>query len=67
MGFNKRFISEETIKTQIKQNEKLSNLFKADAFIFLDEFSTKVYSLFSEGLDDKTIKKIIQDGKIQSN
>jgi hypothetical protein len=64
MGFNKRFVSEETIKTKIKNKEKLSTLFNSDAFIFLDSFSSKVYSLFSEGVDDNTISKMIKDGKI---
>lgn len=67
MGFNKRFVSEETIMGQIKNKEKLSKLFKADAFIFLDKFSTEVYTLFNEGIEDKLLIKMIQDGKIQKN
>lgn len=67
MGFNKRFVSEETIMGQIKNKEKLSKLFKADAFIFLDKFSTEVYTLFNEGIEDKLLIKMIQDGKIQKD
>jgi hypothetical protein len=67
MGFNKRFVSEETIMVQIKNKEKLSKLFKADAFIFLDKFSTEVYTLFNEGIEDKLLIKMIQDGKIQKD
>ena len=67
MGFNKRFVSEETIMGQIENKEKLSKLFKADAFIFLDKFSTKVYTLFTEGVEDKLLIKMIQDGKIQKD
>ena len=64
MGFNKRFVSEETIMTQINKKEKLSKLFNSDAFIFSDSFSTKVYELFSNGIEDKIIISMIKDGKI---
>jgi hypothetical protein len=67
MGFNKRFVSEETIMGQIKNKQKLSKLFTDDAFIFLDKFSTEVYTLFNEGVEDKILIKMIQDGKIQKD
>jgi hypothetical protein len=52
---------------QIKNKQKLSKLFTDDAFIFLDKFSTEVYTLFNEGVEDKILIKMIQDGKIQKD
>jgi hypothetical protein len=52
---------------QIKNKQKLSKLFTDDAFIFLDKFSTEVYTLFTEGVEDKILIKMIQDGKIQKD
>lgn len=51
MGFNKRYINEEKIKTIIK-NEGLLYLIdfikKPDALIIEDEFSEKVYNIIKE-------------------
>lgn len=55
MGFNKKYITKETIELQIKNNKSIKDLFKSDSFIFLDETSQKVYNLFCEGLDEKDI------------
>ena len=39
MGFNKRFVSREVIETSFNNNKPLSELFKSDAFIFMDDMS----------------------------
>lgn len=52
MGFNKRFVSKETIITKVKKYgvESLSEIFtpKVDAFIFMDDFSGMIYDLYLE-------------------
>lgn len=66
MGFNKRFVTEKLVKEYFENGIPLKNLFSADAFIFIDDFSSKVYKLYSEGLKDTEIKKQIlesYDGK----
>ena len=57
MGFNKRFITKETILSTSK--ERINTLFRADAFIFLDEWSSRFYELFDEGYGyNKIIEKL---------
>lgn len=57
MGFTKRYVTEKTTKSYLIESN-LKGLFspKVDAFIFVDEFSSKVYELFKEGHDDSQIK-----------
>lgn len=55
MGFNTRYVSEETIQQTIKNDNSLSRLFSSDAIIFMDNYSTKVFDLFKEGLSEKEI------------
>lgn len=45
MGFNKRYLSEESIRLRAKRNniEDFITYFKADGFIMEDEFSQKIY------------------------
>jgi len=55
MGFNKRMISKELIlKTK---EENLNTLFKADALMFMDYWSSKFYGIYRDGISkDSTIK-----------
>jgi len=57
MGFNKRFVDKEIIEFYLKQGKSFSILFKADAFIFMDKESSKVYDWYSSGISDKSIKE----------
>jgi hypothetical protein len=57
MGFHKRFVDKEIIEFYIKENKSFSILFKADAFIFLDSESSKVYDWYNSGSTDEDIKK----------
>ena len=63
MSFNKRFVDKGRILELLKEQEPLSKLFSADAYIFVDEFSSKVFDLHSNGKTDKEIYKIIKDGQ----
>ena len=57
MGFTKRYVAEEITKKYLDESN-LKGRFtpKVDTFIFVDEFSSKVYELFKEGHDDSQIK-----------
>jgi hypothetical protein len=46
MGFNKRYLSEESIRLRAKRTnvEDFITYFKADGFITEDEFSHKIYN-----------------------
>jgi hypothetical protein len=61
MGFNKRFVEKELIENYFKQSKPLKELFKADAFIFMDNYSSKVYDYHCDGLSDELIKTKIQE------
>lgn len=64
MSFNKRFINKETIKIYMNNGLGLKKLFNADAIIFLDEISSKVYYWYVEGLtDDEINSKLYIDGQ----
>ena len=64
MGFNKRFVKLEDVKEFLKNDYPLSKVFSADAIIFVDEESTKIFKLHGEGVEDKEISKMIKNGKI---
>jgi hypothetical protein len=66
MGFNKRFISEETISNTLKNGDSLKRLFSADALLFMDNKASEVYQLYQQGLSDTNIKLFI-DGKKHNN
>jgi hypothetical protein len=55
MGFHKRFINKETIKST--NEEHLQTLFNSDALIFGDEWSHEFYKMFSDGYKIKMIYK----------
>lgn len=60
----KRFLTIETIKTNLTQGKLLKELFKADALIFVDKLSSEVYKLYQNGLSEKQILKQIKDWNI---
>ena len=60
MGFTKRFISKEQIKTNIL-NKTVSTFFKnGDVFIFYDDLSHKVYENYLLGLTDQELFNIFE-------
>ena len=60
MGFTKRFISKEQIKTN-NLNKTVSTLFKnGDVFIFYDDLSHKVYENYLLGLTDQELFNIFE-------
>jgi hypothetical protein len=64
MGFNKRFVKLEDIKEFLKNDYPLSKVFSADAIIFIDEVSTKIFKLHGNGISDKEILKMIKNGEL---
>ena len=67
MGFHKRFLNKDIVHKSLKEN-KIFNLFtKADAFIFDDEESSTVYSLFLEGKTNDEILQYIEKSKTINN
>ena len=60
----KRFLTIETIKLNLNQGRLLSELFNADAIIFIDKLSTEVYKQYQNGLNEKEILKQIKDWDI---
>ena len=63
MSFNKRFVDKERILETLSEQEPLSKLFSADAYIFLDDISSTVYDLYIKGISDKEIENIIKNGQ----
>lgn len=63
MSFNKRFVDKERILETLSEQEPLSRLFSADAYIFLDDISSAVYDLYIKGISDKEIENIIKNGQ----
>ena len=63
MGFNKRMIDKDSIFNSINNSKPLSQLFKGDALIFLDDYTSKVYDLFIKGIPDSEIIKILENKK----
>jgi hypothetical protein len=61
MGFNKRLVSEETIENSLKNKQPLSDLFKADAIIFMDDTASKAYTLHTKGHSDDEIKLYLNE------
>ena len=59
MGFNKRYINYQNTLIAL-QSDKLKEYYgKADAFIFDDNISEKVYNFFVEGKTEEEIIKLI--------
>lgn len=59
MGFNRRYVSKELCLTALNSNTIKQFFGKADAIIFEDCFSSKVYELFKDGKSDTEILNII--------
>ena len=55
MGFHKRYISFETLLSSLKKNESLNRIFNAEALIFTDNLSEKIYQLYNQGLTNNEI------------
>lgn len=55
MGFHRRYINSEILLNLLKGNEPLKRIFNADALIFSDNLSEKIYELHIEGLTNKEI------------
>ena len=64
MVFNKRFLKLDNIKKFLNNDYPLSKVFSADALIFTDDASTKVFKLHEKGVEDKEILKMIENGEI---
>ena len=56
MGFNKRYIGKNNIETFLNGGVTLKSLFKADALIFMDNESSKVFEWYNKGDSEKEIK-----------
>lgn len=46
MGFNKRFLSESSIKEKLESGYDLDKIFNADLLIFTDEYSYNLYDQY---------------------
>jgi hypothetical protein len=60
MGFNKRILKKENI---LKNLPNLMTYLDADAIICTDDFSHKVYRMYSEGFTEEEIINIINKMK----
>jgi len=60
MGFNKRVLKKENILNNL---ENLMKYLSADAIICTDDFSRKVYRMFTEGFTEEEIINIINKMK----
>lgn len=65
MGFNKRVVSKNVIEEAIKSEKSLKSLFKADAVIVMDNVSTKVHELLSNGTEEREVIKLFQNGELK--
>ena len=52
MGFNKRFLSESSIKVKLESGYDLDKIFNADLLIFTDEYS---YNLYENYINNKWV------------
>ena len=64
MGFNKKYISIDTLQKYIDNGCPIWKVFNSDALFFCDNESAKIYNLFLEGVEEKIGKtKVINVGK----
>ena len=56
MGFSKRFLKKENILNNL---ENLMKYLDADAIICTDDFSRKIYRMYSEGFTKEEIINVI--------
>lgn len=64
---NKRFLTIKEIINSLKNQYPLKKLFKADALIFLDRYSSDVYRLYQNGKTDQQISNEIKTWKYENN
>jgi hypothetical protein len=64
MGFNKRFVKLENVILFLKRDYPLFKVFGADALIFTDDESQRIFELYKKGVEDKEILRMIEDGEI---
>jgi hypothetical protein len=57
MGFNKRYIGQQTIV----RSENIDKLFSADVLIIEDKWSSKFIELYKKGYDKETIIKLLEN------
>ena len=63
MGFNKRFITEDSLRRIYKNDGYqllVDNITKPDALYIGDEFSEKIVSLITKGESEENIKKCFE-------
>jgi len=63
MGFNKRYINEETIRNTLKEDGLKSLILlikKADALIMEDELSEKVCKIIQENEEPKILEQLLK-------
>jgi len=61
MGFNKRIIDKNFIKTYLEQNKTFEEIFDAGAIVFLDRYSSHAYELYLKKYKDSDIIKEIEN------
>lgn len=55
MGFHRRYINSESLLNLLKTDGSLKRIFSADALIFIDDLSEKIYQLHIDGMSNKEI------------
>lgn len=60
MGFNKKYISIDTLQKYIDNGCPIWKVFNSDALFFCDSKSAKIYDLFLEGVEEKKLKDLIE-------
>ena len=61
MGFNKRYVSLDSIKKFVDNGYPVCKIFDVDALFFMDEKSHEIYKLCIEGVEETQLIKIIKD------
>ena len=64
MGFNKRYINYQNTLIALQSNKLKEYYGNADAFIFNDNISEKVHSLFIEGKKTDEILKFLNNEEV---
>jgi hypothetical protein len=54
-------VDTRVIETYLKGEKSLEKLFKADAFIFMDDLASKVFGWHEKGMTDDEIKTKIKE------
>lgn len=60
----KRYLTIESIKDRLNTGFTFKDIFKADAFIFLDKFASDVYKAYQNGVSEIEVKKQIKNWNI---